>query len=649
MRRAGIGLLLGGLAAGIAFGLWAMTQVLLPFENLTWSWRVQAMAKPSPSVAKIRIVTLDQASLDWAKEENGLGWPWPRETYTYLLDFLNRAKPRVTAFDLIFSEPSVYGVADDSALAKGVRQAGNVILSHQGREEEVKLVPELMESAASLAYTGAPPDDDGIYRRLALRQSGHHPGLSFAAFILGGGQEGALAPLTKKQILRFRGPSGTFPTYPIADLIRSELLIRDGNAPLFSPETFRDCYVLFGFSAPGLLDLRASPIDGVMSGVEIHATTLSNLLDQDFMREVPWAGTLVVTLLFGLLGGAGTVIAKRPLASLGSFILLAPGPLAAGFAWYEGGYWLPVTAPTLAVVLASGFGLLRNYATEGRRRLYIKKVFQHYLHPSVIEELIKDPRRLTLGGQKKELSIFFSDLRGFTVISESLSPERLTRLLNDYLSAMTDIILAEGGTIDKYEGDAIIAFWSAPVDQPDHAIRAVRAAVACQETLAAERSRYRVEYGAELYMRIGINTGEVVVGNMGSSKRFDYTVLGDAVNLAARLEGINKFFGTETLFSEATARQIAGRLPLREVGTIRVVGKKTPTTVLTTRPQEGLDEGRFCYGLALFYDGDFSRAKAALAEIAPHDSLAGRYAELCDRFLTTPPSDWDGVLEMTEK
>ena len=214
---------------------------------------------------------------------------------------------------------------------------------------------------------------------------------------------------------------------------------------------------------------------------------------------------------------------------------------------------------------------------------------------------------------------------------------------------MTDIILAEGGTIDKYEGDAIIAFWNAPVDHPDHALRAMRAAARCQETLAAERNRYIEEYGAAPHMRIGVNTGEAVVGNMGSSKRFDYTVLGDAVNLAARLEGINKIFGTTILCSENTARQVPDQLPLREVGAIRVVGKKTATTVLTTRPQGYEDEPRFCYGLALFYDGDFLGAKVAFQELTPHDPLACRYVEICDRFLAAQPATWDGVIDMTEK
>ena len=192
------------------------------------------------------------------------------------------------------------------------------------------------------------------------------------------------------------------------------------------------------------------------------------------------------------------------------------------------------------------------YTTEGRQKLFIKNAFKQYLSPAVIEELIQHPERLKLGGERRVLSIFFSDLEGFTGISEGLEPEELTALLNEYLSAMTDIIQEEGGTVDKYEGDAIIAFWNAPLLQPDHAERCVRAALRCQEKLAEMRPAFRERIGKDLRMRIGINSGPAVVGNMGSHTRFDYTMLGDAVNLAARLEGINKQFGTYTILSQAT-------------------------------------------------------------------------------------------------
>ncbi len=220
-----------------------------------------------------------------------------------------------------------------------------------------------------------------------------------------------------------------------------------------------------------------------------------------------------------------------------------------------------------------------NYSTEGRQKRYIKNAFKQYLSPAVIEQLISHPERLKLGGERRELSIFFSDLQGFTSISEGLSPEELTALLNEYLSAMTDIIQEEGGTVDKFEGDAIIAFWNAPLDLDDHALRAVRSALRCQESLARMRPAFRERVGKDLYMRIGINTGPAVVGNMGSHSRFDYTVLGDAVNLAARLEGINKQFKTYTMISQATLEQMADAFPVRELSRVAVVGRKEPVTV----------------------------------------------------------------------
>ncbi|MCA1808930.1 MAG: adenylate/guanylate cyclase domain-containing protein, partial [Lentisphaerae bacterium] len=203
-----------------------------------------------------------------------------------------------------------------------------------------------------------------------------------------------------------------------------------------------------------------------------------------------------------------------------------PLPAAASLAAYQAGWWLPFIGPALATALALIGGVLVNYATEGRQKRFIRSAFRQYLSEDVIRELVNHPERLTLGGEQRTLSIFFSDLQGFTGIAERLEPRELTSLLNEYLSAMTDIIQAEGGTVDKYEGDAIIAFWNAPLPQDDHAARAVRAALQCQARLAEMRPDLRARYGGDLFMRIGVNTGPVVVGNMGSHNRFNYTILG---------------------------------------------------------------------------------------------------------------------------
>jgi adenylate cyclase len=273
----------------------------------------------------------------------------------------------------------------------------------------------------------------------------------------------------------------------------------------------------------------------------------------------------------------------------------------------------------------------------------------------VIEELIQNPDRLKLGGERRILSIFFSDLESFTSISEGLDPEALTNLLNIYLTAMTDIIHEEGGTVDKYEGDAIIAFWNAPLDQPDHATRCVRAALRCQTKLAEMRPALRESLGRDLKMRIGVNTGYAVVGNMGSHSRFDYTMIGDAVNLAARLEGINKQFGMYILISQSTMEQMAGAFPVREVSRVAVVGRKEPVVVYEPMLKENIDPQKkkimeqFAEALALFYRGDFFKAREVFSAITNEDAVAKSYVSKCDELIANPPRNWQGVWAVTTK
>lgn len=260
----------------------------------------------------------------------------------------------------------------------------------------------------------------------------------------------------------------------------------------------------------------------------------------------------------------------------------------------------------------------------------------------------------TLGGERRELTIFFSDLEGFTAISEGLSPEELTGVLNDYLTAMTDIIQETGGTVDKYEGDAIIAFWNAPVDQPDHALRGVTAALRCQEKLSEMRPGLKKQTGREFRMRIGLNTGPAVVGNLGSHTRFDYTMLGDPVNLAARLESANKQFGTYTMLSQSTLDRLDDRVPVRELSRLRVVGKSEAVTVYEPMAEADIllrqeTMPHFAKGLELFYAGDFAKAVAYFAVVAEKDSAAAAYLEKCKELQVTKPKNWDGVWTMTRK
>ena len=275
---------------------------------------------------------------------------------------------------------------------------------------------------------------------------------------------------------------------------------------------------------------------------------------------------------------------------------------------------------------------------------------------AVVEELIANPEKLKLGGERRELTMFFSDLQGFTTISENLEPQELTALLNDFLSLISDVILKSGGTIDKYEGDAIIAFWNAPVEVQNHAAVALEAALTCQNILSAHEQAFTKRTGGRpLKMRIGINTGIAVVGNMGSNNRFDYTMLGDAVNLSSRLEGINKLFGTYTLCSEATknaCEKATDKIRFREIGRIAVVGKSQAVTVYEPFFAEDYKAHETTYtqfksALDTFYEGDLD--KAALAFSSLNDPVAQKYKALCERYIQEGITTEQGIIRATEK
>jgi adenylate cyclase len=295
--------------------------------------------------------------------------------------------------------------------------------------------------------------------------------------------------------------------------------------------------------------------------------------------------------------------------------------------------------------------MFRPYFIVQGQEKFIRHSFKHYLSPVVIDQLIHNPDRLKLGGERKELTLLFSDLEGFTKISEGLDPEDLTQLLNEYLTAMTEIILEEEGTVDKFEGDAIIAFWNAPLDIEDHAKKAVKAALRCQEKLSELRPYFLDQYGKRLYMRIGINTGYAIAGNMGSSTRFDYTVLGDAVNLAARLEGANKYYGTYTMISSATYELLDEQFQCRELGKIRVVGRSGPVTVyepLAYKKPLPVDQN-FDKGREFFYQGNFDQALAAFNCRENEDPAARAYCEKCRELIGKDIRNWAGVWELDSK
>jgi adenylate cyclase len=703
------GLLVGLGAATLALLLWSWGR-LDDWEARTWDWRARAFARPAATTPRVKLILLDQASLDYGKTHMGWSWPWPRVAYTPILEFCRMGGARAIAFDVIYTEPSRDGVADDEAFGEGLAQAPQLISAltlsreageHTGwppespppglevaglsewlaaaRADEVAVghatfpVPELSAHMAMLGHVLGGQDRDSVIRRAALFHlfDGQVvPFLGLGAYLVGERAAGrpvdlAVAPGAfrmgdvripiddqARAILNYRVPPHAFDRIRAAAVIESFLRLQEGLEPEIRPELFKDCYVLFGFSAPALLDLRPTPVNPAAPGVEVHATALDNLLAGDFIRPAPVRGVLLATLLLAVLSGVTVTLSRNARQSVLAFVVLLPLPVLLGV-WSHGQHtWWPMVVTELGVVLALVGAVVVNYATEGRQKAFIKSAFRQYLGAEVIEDIIRDPSRLRLGGEKKELTMFFSDLEKFSSFSERLDPPRLIELLNVYLSEVGRIIMAEGGYVDKYIGDAIVAFWNAPVSQPDHAARAVRAALLCQRRLDQKRDEWAAQFDAVLKMRIGVNTGEVVVGNMGSQERFNYTMLGDAANLASRLEGAGKAFGLYMLVAESTWRQVSDAVQGREIGAVRVVGRKTPVRVYEALALAGEPVPDwlpiFEQGLAHCRERRWTDALAFFERIAD-DRPAAMYAEKCRAAVAGAAADWDGVWNLTEK
>ena len=668
--------------------------IVQPLEWKSWDARLRLLARPERAGRDIVIFLIDQYSLDYFEKQMGLPWPWPRQIYSAVIDYLRTGGAQAVFFDLIFSESSRAGVEDDQDMARAMKEAGNVFLtlslSQKEKSEEAmpastldrfavaaeKLPPSTYPLALSAglpvdvlirAARGAGnvlflPDKDGIFRRLPLAGSYMGrliPSISVAlADFVGGGKNFSSVPVDSsgRMIIRYHGSAETYKRYSIASIINSWALIEEGKEPQVAPSEFAGKIVLIGGNAPGILDNRPTPLSGACPGVEIHATVLDNLLRQDFIRIPPLAVFIAFLAFVSFLTAVGASVLRKIRQLVVLFIFCLAIPCAAVWLAFRSGFWLDFVVPEFSVVVGFLGASLLNYSVEGKQRRFIKSVFQHYLSPDVIEKVIENPALLRLGGERREITSFFSDVAGFTSISEALSPEELVNLLNEYLSEMTDIILSSGGTLDKYEGDAIVAFWNAPLDQPDHALRACRAALVCQKRLADLQTHFLEKYGKGVAMRIGLNSGAAVVGNMGSTRRFDYTAMGDTINLAARLEGACKQYKVPVLIGETTFGLIRDDIAAREVDVIRVVGKAKPVAVyeiigeksgLAPEETERLklyEEAREAYKRR-----EWQRA-AGLFGLIEGDALAALYRERCDNLSTSPPAaDWDGVFHLKSK
>jgi adenylate cyclase len=535
-------------------------------------------------------------------------------------------------------------------------------------------LPCLNDNALSEGFFNTVPDLDGVTRRgsllirygdvlypsltLEMVREGLHETPELASHTAGVGVTGIklgerTVPLTRQAQLciNYRGPAHCFTYHSAVDVLRHRC----------TPDALKDKYVLIGTSATGLLDLRSTPFARAYPGVEINASIIDNLLVGDPMiydRGLDLGLNLVLVALFGVLMAAALAfLGPRTGALSGVFFLLLIG---------YGNYRVfflhqrlvgvtYVTASLLLVFLAVS---VANYFFEGRRKRFLQGAFAHYVSEDIVAALVQHPERLSLAGEERELTVLFTDIRGFTTMSETMTARQLAAFLNEYLSAMTDIIMVRGGTVDKFIGDAIMAFWGAPLDDREHARHALSACLEMRRRLAELRPEWVARGLPPVETGIGANSGVVSVGNMGSRTRFSYTVMGDAVNLASRLEGLTKIYGAGVLVSEATRKAAGDSFFYRPIDVVRVKGKREPVALF-----EPLAEGpapvdrqqeleRYAAALDLYRSRAFGPAQEAFQALQRDcpQTLHALYLERVQLFLKhPPPADWDGVFTFTTK
>ena len=585
-----------GLAAAAALLAWGLhlTNPMRSLENRSIDWRFLLRGPQAVKADSIVLVLVEEeARLPYRS-------PIPRRHLAAVIEALGAA--RVVGLDILLDQPS-FDAAGDSLLRRALARHGRVVaVSYLEDGEEHLPDPFFGEVLLDRGYATFPNAGAQMEvvrysslawrldREIALSFSGalyaHWMGADTQRLRLG---HEALGAGATPFLINFSGPPNKVYRQGEVDLdgfvvCPSHVVARG----IYPPEVFRDKIVLVGTGLLDAPDMFRTPFFArrygrqQMYGVEVHAHALQTILSGDYLASWPAAAKAGLTLALALV----SVVVARGVGvyrSFGIHCLLFGGLWFGGFALFNCcGKVLPLVLPTLAMMLAYGLSTASYALTEGRSKQQTRRLFEKYLSPEVIEEFIEDPDLWKLGGTRREITVMFADFEGFTPLSEQLSPEDLVALINQNLNAMTEVILFHGGTIDKYEGDLVMAFWGAPMPQADHAIRACRAARDMQGRMEQMRRQRLGEGLPDLRLRIGVHSGPAVVGNMGSDFRFNYTAMGDTVNLAARLEGANKEFGTYILISEATYKTASScGLEFKRLGSIKVKGKSVPTQVYT--------------------------------------------------------------------
>lgn len=692
--------LFSGLIAFIIILAFNATGLLTRLENLTGDVLRRNLA--NDFVSPIEIVYLDDVSLKTAETQFGVTFPWPRETYATAVKFFKRAGAKAVVFDFLFTSKSPNGIDDDKALANAAKAHGMVFSGMQiasaAQPDVVKRVesqpdiyslnlplpagiyeghgvdapyPPLWGGFKGLGDVNFQQDSDSLNRRSRLfsKLNGKiYPSLAVAAALQL--SKGSLKPyqLDGDGLLNilFRRPAPRAKGASLIEVISSEMALSSGEKPLIDLFRFKDKIVLIGSDAPGLLDLRPHPLNKRGPGVELQAMVLDNLLSGQSLRVLPMnAGLWAVILLLCLVITRFSWSFKGAILVIPALVTTALSALVV-FDYQNHNLLLPTATPLLAIVISLGVSAGENFRLQRKQRNRVQNIFGQFLSPAVLKKLGTHVDELKTGGETKNLAVFFSDLAGFTTFSEKLTPDQLVVILNTYLEEMAEVVVGRhDGYVDKYIGDAIMAIWGAPTAHENPALEAAQAAWHCQVRLAEiqdKLAKMGLDAGDEgLVMRIGINYGPCVVGLMGSSRKLNYTVMGDTVNTASRLEGANKPYGTRIMLSDSAREACGDGVVTRVLDYLKVKGKTEPTKVhhlIGLKDEPGLlyppaYVELYQRGLEDYRKGDFKKAKNIFEEClktSPKDSVAKLYKERCEHFIAEPPEGlWDGVYTMKTK
>jgi adenylate cyclase len=572
---------LAGILAGVAVVLLVYFGRLEPLEH--WSldklfeWR-----GPRDPTVNVAIVTIDESSMAELNQQ----WPFPRAMHGKLISKIAEGRPLAIGIDVVFDAPSSRGAADDEALAAAVTHAGNVVLGAALLDDIQPFyvrttlntpIPLIRAGAAGVAPVNMLPDADGQVRRVPLWLSlnGERiPGLDaqLHGLMVKAGVRVAPLPNRRNVLINFRGGMRTYPWVSYYRVLRGEI----------PAEYWKDKIILVGPTSVFFHDVFTTAFapSAEMPGVEIHAHALETLVRGDYIREVPEAVSTALAVVAALLGCALVVRLRALRALLAATALWAILTLAAFGGFVVAGWWMRGMAGTVALVLGYGGTVIEHFVREQRERKQLSRFFS----PAVVREVVRHKDDGSLTTSRRLVTVLFSDIRGFTSLSEQLQPEQVAEMLREYLTEMTEIVFRYGGTVDKYIGDCVMALYNVPREDPKHAIKAVHTALEFQERTLAVSKRWEEKLGIAIRNGVGINTGEAVVGTLGSEQRLEYTAIGDTINLGARLESITKDYKTNIIISESTYELVKGHFVTKELGDVTVKGKTQPVKIYAVLP-----------------------------------------------------------------